>query len=83
MGYFRTKIRIITGADAEKFVRLLNSDGTSTKYMLESEDGTHRVNARSLFGVLYFSADHPDDTYFINVTEPEDMMPNWLDEFRA
>lgn len=71
----------MTNSDAVALVSLLNSDGTTNKYALESFDGHHRVNARSLLGVLYFIAEHNDDTYLVN--ESESGFPSGIDQFRA
>ena len=83
MNYFRAHICLYGQNDAVKFVSLLNSDGTPTKYMLENSDATERVNARSLLGVLYFITEHSDDTWFINMTDPDMPLPSWIDGFRA
>lgn len=83
MAYTRAHIRLTTNTEAAAFVSMLNSDGTTNKYMLESADGTHRVDARSLLGVLYFSVEHNDDTYLVNESDKEAALPTFIDQFRV
>lgn len=68
MSHTRTHIRILTQKQAAEFVSLLNADGTTDKYILETADLEYCVDARSLLGVLYFIAEHNDDTYLVNRT---------------
>lgn len=79
--YNRAKIRLITNQDAVDFVSTVNSDGTATKYSLENFDRTYRVNARSLLGVLYFTTEHGEDTYFVN--DDGGQIPSLIDKFRV
>lgn len=79
--YNRAKIRLITNQDAVDFVSTVNSDGTATKYSLENFDRTYRVNARSLLGVLYFTTEHGEDTYFVN--DDGGQIPSSIDKFRV
>ena len=53
----RTKIRIETNSDVVNFVSKLNSDGSVDRYIVEDENGKHRVNARSYLGMVYASAE--------------------------
>lgn len=80
--YIRAHIQILTNQEAIQFVSALNSDGSTTRYTLESFDGQHRVNARSLLGVLYFSTEYADDTYLVNETHNGEF-PSWIDQFRC
>lgn len=80
MHHIRAHIRLMTNKDAIEFVSILNSDGTTIKYSLENFDGTRRVDARSLLGVLYFTTEHNDDTYLVNDTNDE--IPNTINKFR-
>ena len=81
MEHTRAHIRLMTNQDAVDFVSILNSDGTAIKYSLENFDGTRRVEARSLLGVLYFTTEHNDDTYLVNDTNGE--IPTTIDKFRV
>jgi len=62
----RLRIRILSQNDVVSLVNSLNT--WTDKFILESEDGTYRVNAKSVLGVLYFVSEHPMDTYLINMT---------------
>ena len=79
--YTRAKIRFNTTHDVTKFVQGLNSLGTIDKFILENEDGTRRVDARSFLGALYASAEFGDDMYLINETN-DGRFPFCIDEFR-
>ena len=65
----RTKIRLETNSEVTNFVRLLNSDGSIDKYIVEDESGTCRVGARSYLGMLYASSEFADNMYLVNETE--------------
>ena len=80
--YTRAHIRLMTNQDAINFVSLLNSDGSTRKYALEDYSGHHRVDARSLLGVLYFIAEHNDETYLANDDGTDDEFPKGIDAYR-
>ena len=82
MGYVRAHIRLNTAAEATELISILNSDGTTTRYTIESFDKTQRVNARSLLGVLYAITDFNDEMYFVNETEPASI-PSCIDKYRV
>lgn len=79
--YSRAHIRISTNEEAARLVSLLNSDGTADKLCIEDKNGLYRVEARSLLGVLYFVAEHNNDTYLVNLTN-DGIFPNGIDQFR-
>ena len=64
----RAHIRFNTTTEATKFVTELNGDGTANKYMIENFDGSCRINARSLLGVIYAMTEHRDDMFLVNET---------------
>ena len=76
----RTKIRLETNSEVTNFVRMLNSDGSIDKYIIEDEESTHRVDARSYLGVVYASAEFADNMYLINETE-DGKFPGFLYQF--
>ena len=82
MGYVRAHIRLNNAAEATELITALNSDGTTTRYTIESFDRTQRVNARSLLGVIYALADFNDEMYFVNETNPV-MIPSCIDKYRV
>ena len=82
MGYIRAHIRLNNTTEATDLISMLNSDGTATRYTIESFDRTQRVNARSLLGVLYAITDFNDEMYFVNETDPASI-PSFLDKYRV
>ena len=82
MSYIRAHIRLNTTAEATELISMLNSDGTTTRYTIESFDRTQRVNARSMLGVIYAMTDFNDEMYFVNETDPTSI-PTFLDKYRV
>lgn len=82
MGYIRAHIRLNTTAEVTELISMLNSDGTTTRYTIESFDRTQRVNARSMLGVIYAMTDFNDEMYFVNETDPTSI-PTFLDKYRV
>jgi len=62
----RMRIRILNQNDVVQLVNALNT--WTDKFILESEDGMYRVNAKSVLGVIYFTTEHALDTYLVNLT---------------
>lgn len=77
----RAKIRLDTSAAVMNFVREINSDGSLIKYTIENEEGTYRVSARSLLGVLYASAEFNKGLYLVNEST-DDPFPAFIDKYR-
>lgn len=78
----RIHIRINSNDEAARLVTILNGDGSLNKYIIESYDGTERINARNLMGVIYMCGAHNDDTYLVNDTNNGDF-PLEIDDFRV
>ena len=78
----RIHIRINSNDEAARLVTILNGDGSLNKYMIENYDGTERINARSLMGVIYMCGVHNDDTYLVNDTNNGDF-PLEIDDFQV
>ena len=76
----RTKIRLETNSEVTNFVRLLNSDGSIDKYIVEDESSTCRVGARSYLGMLYASSEFADNMYLVNETE-DGKFPTFIYQF--
>ena len=77
----RTRIRLETNSQVTNFVRLLNSDGSIDKYIVEDESGTCRVGARSYLGMLYASSEFADNMYLVNETE-DGKFPTFIYQFQ-
>ena len=82
MSHTRAHIRITGPRQVAEFVGKINSDGTTTKYMIENADGSIRVSARSLLGVIYASEDFEDTMFFVNDTT-EGELPSIIDPYRV
>lgn len=78
----RTHIRLMTMKDIKNFVELLNTDGTADRYTIENSNGSLRINARSLEGVIYAAIDYNDETYLVNETN-DGVYPHGIDEYRV
>ena len=80
--YVRAHIRLTTIKDIDTFVSALNSDGTSDRYTVENFNGSRRVNARSMEGMIYASIDFNDEMYIINETN-DGIFPHIVDKYRV
>ena len=49
----RAEILLTTAQDVNKFVSIINRDGSADKYILTNVDGDLNVSARSYLGALY------------------------------
>lgn len=78
----RAHIRFNTTSEANKFVTELNSDGTANKYIIENFDGSSRINARSLLGVLYAMTEHQDEMFVVNETNDGFFPSTIIDKYR-
>lgn len=77
--YIRAHITLDTQTTILDFLRLLGND--TDHYVVENRDGTHRVNARSMLGLLYMATEHPSEMFVINETN-NGHFPPALDNFR-
>lgn len=77
----RARIRLDTTVAVANFVRLINSDGTLNKYIIEDKTGKYRIHARSYLGVIYASAEFGDHMYLVNETE-DGYFPAFINQFR-
>lgn len=80
--YTRAHIRFNTTEEVTKFVTEINSDGTVNKYTIENFNGDLRVNARSLFGIIYAMTEYCDNMYLVNETE-NGYFPQFVDKYRV
>ena len=80
--YVRAHIRLNTTMEANDFVAALNSDGSTDNYSVENFSGAHRVNARSLLGVIYATVEFNDNMYLVNETT-NGKFPSSIDKYRV
>ena len=77
--HIRAKVKLITQNDAIDFIKAL-CDGKSDFYDLENFDGSQRVNARSILGMLYASSEF--DSLFLVNTTTDGRFPASINRFR-
>lgn len=82
MAHTRAQLDLSFSAEVTSFVKELNSDGSTNKYMIENYDGSERVNARSLLGVMYASAEFGGMLFLVNESE-DGKFPHSIDKYRS
>ena len=82
MAHTRAQLSLSHSKEVNNFVKDINSDGSTNKYMIENFDGSERVSARSLLGVMYASAEFGDELFLINETK-DGYFPYSIDKYRA
>ena len=75
----RAHIRLRGQAEVMAFVQGLSRYEDS--FSIESRSGLHRVNAKSVIGVMYTMFDFPDEMYLVNDTR-DGVIPAFVDQFR-
>lgn len=80
--HVRAHLRIITQNEVIEFINSLCDGQVTDHFDLENFDGTQRVNARSLLGVLYATSEFADEVYLVNV-DHDGEFPAAIDKFRA
>lgn len=77
--YTRAHIRLTNQAEVISFIQeLCKFDDT---FSIENRGGNHRVNAKSVIGVMYTMYDFPEDMYLVNDTH-NGMIPAFVDAYR-
>ena len=80
MSHVRAQINVATQTEILKLIsNLSNLDDTFT---VENFNGSIRVNARSIMGMLYITAECGDQLYLVNNTH-DGVFPALLDELRV
>lgn len=77
--YRRTHIRLLTMSDVNEFIKILNLSNDS--FRLETADCEHKVDAKSLLGVMYMSAEHGEDIYLVNTSNKNGTHPSAICKF--
>ena len=75
----RAHIRLTNQAEVMTFIQGLSKfdDG----FTIENRAGVHRVNAKSVIGVMYTMFDFPDEMYLVNDTR-DGFIPAFVDAYR-
>lgn len=76
----RAHIRLTNQAEVLDFIQCLSM--LEDSFSIESRSGMHRVNAKSVIGVLYTMFDFPDELYLVNDTH-DGVIPAFIDQFRV
>ncbi len=77
--HVRAHIRLMGQAQVMEFIQALcESDDI---FSIENRSGVHRVNAKSVIGVMYTMFDFPDEMYLVNDTH-DGVIPAFVDKYR-
>lgn len=76
----RAHIRLTNQKEAIHFVNELSKK--FDEYCIENKDGTRKVNAKSIIGLMYFIIDLNDEMYLVNETH-DGLIPSSLDVYRV
>ena len=78
--FIRAHIRLNNQADVLKLVQELSK--LEDDFVIENQKGTHRINAKSVIGVMYTMLDFPDEMYLVNETDDINI-PACVDAYRV
>lgn len=76
----RAHIRLNNQQEVIDFIRQLN--GHPDTFTIENRDGTRRIDAKSVLGVMYFTFDLQDEMFLVNESN-DGMIPAFVDQFRV
>lgn len=76
----RAHIRLNSQNEVISFIQELSK--CEDEYSIENKQGAHRVNAKSVIGVMYTMMDFPDDMYLVNDTT-DGFIPAFVDAYRV
>ena len=77
--HVRAHIRLMSQAEVMTFVQGLSK--FNDNFSIESRGGMHRVNAKSVIGVMYTMFDFPEEMYLVNDTR-DGFIPSFVDQYR-
>lgn len=77
--HIRAHIRLTSQAEVMEFIQGLSR--FEDAFSIESRSGMHRVNAKSVIGVMYTMFDFPDEMYLVNDNH-DGSIPAFVDQFR-
>lgn len=76
----RAHIRLSTQSEVMAFVMALTK--FEDHFSIENKNGNHRVNAKSVIGVMYTMMDFPEELFLVNDTN-DGVFPGFVDGYRA
>ena len=77
--HIRAHIRLNNQAEVMTFIQGLSK--FNDNFSIESSTGLHRVNAKSVIGVMYTMFDFPEEMYLVNDTR-DGFIPSFVDQYR-
>lgn len=75
----RAHIRLNSQTEVIAFIQELCKHDDS--FSIENMNGNHRVNAKSVIGVMYTMLDFPEELYLVNDTN-NGVIPSFVDAYR-
>lgn len=78
--HIRAHIRLNSQAEVIAFIEALCKHEDS--YSIENSTGKHRVNAKSVIGVMYTMLEFPDELFLVNDTH-DGFIPSFVDAYRV
>ena len=78
--YTRAHIRLSSQTEVIAFIQELCKHDDS--FSIENKSGNHRVNAKSVIGVMYTMLDFPEELYLVNDTN-DGVIPSFVDDYRV
>lgn len=77
--YIRAHIRLSSQTEVITFIQEICKYDDS--FCIENTNGNHRVNAKSVIGVMYTMLDFPEELYLVNDTNNGNI-PAFVDAYR-
>ena len=78
--YTRAHIRLTNQAEVLEFIQELTRH--ENNFSIENRNAVHRVNAKSVIGVMYTMFDYQDEMYLVN-DDQDGVIPTFVDKFRV
>ena len=75
----RAHIRLSSQAEVMTFIQNLSK--FNDNFSIENHTGSHRVNAKSVIGVMYTMFDFPEEMFLVNDTR-DGFIPAFVDSYR-
>ena len=77
--HIRAHIRLTSQAEVMTFIQNLSK--YNDNFSIENRTGAHRVNAKSVIGVMYTMFDFPEEMFLVNDSR-DGFIPSFVDSYR-
>lgn len=77
--HIRAHIRLANQAEVMVFIQNLSK--FNDEFSIENRNGSHRVNAKSVIGVMYTMFDFPEEMFLVNDSR-DGFIPSFVDSYR-